>query len=68
MKTKAEIVQRLLEEEKIDAEEAVVLLMADHDNRTIFINPVPYVPPIPAYPVYPIYPLPTITSIGQATC
>lgn len=45
MKTKAQIVQRLLEEKKIDAEEAVILLMTDKE----------YVPVAQPYP-YPIYP------------
>ena len=42
MKTKAEIVQRLLDEKKIDAEEAVVMLTPEY--------PYPWVYPIITYP------------------
>lgn len=52
MKTKAEIVQRLLGEGKIDAEEAVVLLMGEKTE----IQFIPYVPHNP-YPYYPIGPI-----------
>lgn len=54
MKTKAEIVQQLLNEEKITVDDAVVLLMSDKSNKEyIFIpthpfspyNPYPYNPP-----------------------
>lgn len=51
MKTKAEIVQRLLEAKQIDAEEAVVLLMAD--TRTIHWG-YPY-NPVPNYPTNPFW-------------
>jgi len=51
MKTKAEIVQRLLEEKKVDAEEAVILLMSDKQKEYVYI-PNPY----PVYPIYPSYP------------
>ncbi len=43
MKTKAQIVQRLLEEKKIDAEEAVILLQ-DTSNQNVFIPYTPYTP------------------------
>ena len=33
--TKAQIVQRLLEEKQINAEEAVILLMSDKDNHSL---------------------------------
>lgn len=46
MKTKAQIVQRLLDEKKIDAEEAVVLLMSEKEF-------IPYPQPYPIYPVSP---------------
>lgn len=51
MKTKAEIVQKLLEEKKIDAEEAVILLMGEHKD-------VQYIPYPQPYPVYPASPAP----------
>lgn len=54
MKTKAEIVQRLLEEKKIDAEEAVTLLMGE--EKTVQYIPYPY-NPAPIYPLNPpMYP------------
>lgn len=51
MKTKAEIVERLLREGKIDASEAVVLLMADSPTQPIYVGPV-----YPTYPTNPFYP------------
>lgn len=59
MKTKAGIVQKLLEEKKIDAEEAVILLMGE--EKTIqFIpyphSPIPFFPQNPIYPAYPSWP------------
>lgn len=50
MKTKAEIVQELLNEEKITAEDAVVLLMSDKSNKEYIF--------IPSYPNYPYNPYP----------
>ena len=51
MKTKAQIVQQLLEEKKITAEEAVILLMND--------APLQYIPqPYPVYPFQPYQPRP----------
>lgn len=49
MKTKAQIVQRLLEEKKIDAEEAVILLMADKEIQYIPYYPTPYPQPLPIF-------------------
>lgn len=46
MKTKAEIVQRLLEEKKIDAQEAVVLLMGT-EKEFVWVS-------WPQYPAWPI--------------
>lgn len=49
--TKAQIVQRLLEEKQINAEEAVILLMSDKEYITVPshpqqpFNPYPYNPP-----------------------
>jgi len=60
MKTKAEIVQRLLEEKKIDAEEAVVLLMGE--EKQIQYIPYPYNPPYPVNP-YPFWPQSPIYSM-----
>jgi len=51
MKTKSEIVQRLIEEKHIDAEEAVILLMMTEvryiqpDNRYFPYIESPYLPP-----------------------
>lgn len=48
MKTKAEIVQRLLDESKITAEEAVVLLMSEKIKEYVYLpnpEPLPYVHP-----------------------
>lgn len=58
MKTKAEIVQALLNDGKITAEEAVILLTNDKENiRYIFYPSAPLYPiwpynPFPGYPVY----------------
>lgn len=64
MKTKTEIVQRLLDAKQIDAEEAVILLMQDKEIQFVPYYPQPYNP----YPYYPISPIwvgspasPTIT-------
>lgn len=46
--TKANIVQRLLDEKLITAEEAVVLLTNETPNN---------IPVFPTYPVYPTYPI-----------
>lgn len=51
MKTKAQIVQELLEKKLITAEDAVVLLMGDKEY--IYI---PTFPPQPVYPAWPIQP------------
>jgi hypothetical protein len=52
--TKASIVQRLLDEKQITAEEAVVLLL---QNDTQVTSPLPYTIPInPMQPYYPSYP------------
>lgn len=51
MKTKAEIVQRLLEEKHIDAEEAVILLMTE----VIFTDYHPDRHPLPSSPYLPPY-------------
>lgn len=59
MKTKAEIVQRLLEEKKIDVEEAVTLLMGEEKQITYVpypYNPVPIYPLNPHYPIFPSFP------------
>lgn len=58
MKTKAEIVQSLLNEGNITAEDAVVLLMNDKDQtKYIFIPQMPYNPVSPYWPYnpYPVY-------------
>lgn len=58
MKTKAEIVKSLLEEKKIDIDEAMVLLMGEEKTVTYIpypYNPQPYYPLNPYYPVTPIY-------------
>lgn len=49
MKTKAQIVQQLLEDKKINAEEAVILLIGEKEyiylNQPVWpINPYPYLP------------------------
>lgn len=49
MKTKAEIVQRLLEEKKIDAEEATILLMGNGTGTYYFLYPPPFYPPYTPY-------------------
>ena len=61
MKTKAEILGRLLKEKAIDEEELVILLMEDKHIQ--------YIP----YPVYPQYPAPfsphfPIYPIGPTIC
>ena len=64
MKTKAEIVQKLLDEKKIDAEEAVILLMGE-TSQVIISQPYPVYPsPIPFYTSYPNWP---IISVGTGT-
>ena len=52
--TKAQIVQRLLENEQINAEEAVILLMSEKEYVSI---PNPYSPPYHPFspPTYPIW-------------
>lgn len=56
MKTKAEIVQRLLEEKKIDAEEAVVLLMSEDKQLGITFPVWPATQPVYPYNPNPYYP------------
>lgn len=51
MKTKAEIVQRLLDEKKITADDAVVLLMAEEKQSIIYVDR-----PYPVYPANPYQP------------
>lgn len=52
MKTKAEIIQRLLEEKHIDVEEAMTLVMAEKEY-------IPHQPIIySTFPTYPYYPQP----------
>jgi hypothetical protein len=48
-KTKAEIIQRLLEEKHISVEEAMTLIMSEEKNT---LN-VPTIPTLPANPYYP---------------
>lgn len=61
MKTKAQIIQELLEKKAISVEDAMVLMMAD--ERTIIYQSVPY------YPQYPISPLPYYLSPPfEVTC
>jgi hypothetical protein len=48
MRTKAQIVQELLDEKKITAEDAVVLLMSNKEKEYVYV-PQPY-------PVYPYVP------------
>lgn len=61
MKTKAQIVQDLLNEDKITAEDAVVLLTKEKEYIAVPQQPsFPYNPvfpynPYPSYPVGPIY-------------
>lgn len=58
MKTKAEIVQRLLDEKKINAEEAVILLTKD-----VEFAPIQYVPFPQPYPdFYPSWPTITVND------
>jgi hypothetical protein len=54
MKTKAQIVQELLDSKKINAEEAVTLLMGT-EKEYVYL-PQPY-PVYPSYPVSPLQPL-----------
>lgn len=55
MKTKAQIVQRLLNEKQIDAEEAVTLLMSEKEIQFIPYNPLPSWPAYPINPASPIW-------------
>jgi hypothetical protein len=59
MKTKTQIVQELLDEKKITADDAVILLMGEPKY-------IPYAQPYPVYPYYPIFPswqyYPTIST------
>lgn len=55
MKTKAEVVQRLLEEKKIDVEEAVILLMGNEKETHYIPYPQPVYPQLPYIPVYPVW-------------
>lgn len=66
MKTKDKIIQRLLDEDLIDAEEAIILLMADQKQ----IQFVPYPQPYPVYPSQPIWPYwsSPIVKIPQTIC
>jgi hypothetical protein len=61
MKTKAEIVQRLLDEKKIDAEEAVILLMEVKDVTLVPYYPQPYWPT----PYWSIFPQSPIVNYGN---
>lgn len=63
MKTKAEIVQRLLEAKQVDAEEAVILLMSDSQVTYIPYNPYPY----PYYPINPVWPYAPYVPTWQST-
>lgn len=63
MKTKAEIVQRLIEEKRIDAEEAVILLMGNEKE----IQFIPYPAPQP-YPIYPLSPYPSLPYSPITVC
>lgn len=71
MKTKAEIVQRLLNEKQVDAEEAVILLMGS-DKEVQFVpyypnpSPQPINPLTPLWPQYPYYPI-TISYNSEDT-
>lgn len=64
MKTKAQIIQSLLEEKKIDVEEAMVLMM--NDDRVVYVT----LPVNPVYPQYPIspYPFNPVLPYYQVTC
>lgn len=64
MKTKAEIVQALLNEGKITAEDAVILLMSDKQKEYVYIpQPIPYNP----YPPFYVDPFPYRVTCGEAT-
>lgn len=71
MKTKAEIVQALLNEGKITAEDAVVLLMDSKEKEYVYVPqpyPVyPYNPMSPYYtgPVWVSNPFPSYCTIGE---
>lgn len=65
MKTKAQIVQELLDKKAIDAEDATILLMADSPTPQVFIYPQFPAWPLP-YPVYPMGPFVTYSSAGNA--
>lgn len=51
MKTKAQIVQELLDKKAITAEEAVVLLQSDVQYIPYPVNPNPWITPV--HPYYP---------------
>lgn len=57
--TKAQIVQRLLEEKQINAEEAVILLMSDKEYITV--------PSYPHQPQQPFNPYPNVPPYGPWT-
>lgn len=70
MKTKSEIVKSLLEEKKIDIDEAMVLLMGNEKEIQFIPYPQPY--PQPFYPSNPlpqspIYSFPPNISAGHGT-
>lgn len=65
MKTKAEIVQALLNEGKITAEDAVVLLITDKEVQYVPVYPsAPYVtwPYYPGTPVWYVNPFPAFST------
>jgi hypothetical protein len=62
MKTKAQIVQELLDEKKITAEDAVVLLMRDAHYIPYYAGR-PYNP----YPTYPTWPIVTVSTASSGT-
>lgn len=64
MKTKAQIVQELLEKNQITAEEAVTLLMSDYKYPQVHYIPYPI---LPAYPVNPAWPYSPITISGPTS-
>lgn len=53
---KAQIVQELLDEKKITAEDAVVLLMREETFPNIHYVPYPVYPAVPAQPYNPLWP------------
>lgn len=64
MKTKAQIVQELLEKDAITAEDAVVLLMADERVAPVYLT---YPQPYPFWPWHfgtPNYQMPGPFSVG----